>query len=126
MIKTKKPTPMGIYQRYALTGAAIGLYFGFFYQPSGDPDYGIAIILSVLAALVTVVIHSWKKHLPMSAILKDFFDMLILYLVFLLALAFRHVADNLGGRPAVILVTTITGIGLGLFLAQRTKASIQK
>lgn len=123
MTKVEKKPSMGIYERSALTGAAIGLYFGIFYQPTGDPDFGIAIILSILAALVTVVIRSWKKQKSFTDIVKDFFEMLILYSVFLLSLAFRHIADNLGGRIAVTLVTTITGIGMGLFWAWRTKAS---
>ena len=123
MTKVEKKTKMGIYERYALTGAAIGLYFGIFYQPTGEPDFGIAIILSILAALVTVIIRSWKKQKSFADMVKDFFEMLILYSVFLLSLAFRHIADNLGGRIAVTLVTTITGIGMGLFWAWRTKVS---
>lgn len=123
MKKAEKKPAMGIYPRYALTGAAVGLYFGIFYQPSGDPDFGIAIILSIVAALVTVVIRSWGKHRSFTDILKDFLGMLILYSVFLLALAFRQIADGYGGKLAVTLVTTITGTGLGLFWAWRAKAS---
>ena len=124
MKKAEKKPAMGIYPRYALTGAAVGLYFGIFYQtPTDPPDFEIAIILSIIAALVTVVIRSWRKHRSFTDIVKDFLGMLVLYSVFLLALAFRQIADGYGGKLAVTLVTTITGTGLGLFWAWRAKAS---
>ena len=62
-MSTKKSAyEIGRMQRYILIGAGIGLYYGLFYKPSSvDPDYGIAIVLSIFAALITVVVRFWKK-----------------------------------------------------------------
>jgi len=115
---------IGMLQRYILIGAAIGLYYGIFYKPSGtEPDYGIAVILSILAALITVIVRFWKKKQPFSIILKNYIESLLFYSVFLLALAARQLADQIGGRFAVMLITTLTGICLGYFMATRKKTS---
>ncbi len=38
-----------VYSQYILAGAAIGLYYGIFYRGAqSPPDYGMAVILSVL------------------------------------------------------------------------------
>jgi ABC-type transport system involved in cytochrome c biogenesis permease subunit len=109
-------------QRSILIGAAIGLYYGIFYKPSDvDPDYGIAIVLSIFAALITVVVRFWKKKQPYSVIIKNYFEMLLLYSVFLLSLAARHLAEQMGGRYGVVLFTTLIGICLGYFMATRKK-----
>jgi len=74
MTTKKEAIQIGMIQRYLLIGAAIGLYYGLFYRSSDvQPDYGIAIMLSVLAALITVVVRFWKKKQPFPVILKYFF-----------------------------------------------------
>lgn len=109
---------IGMMQRYIFIGAALGLYYGIFYKPSGtDPDYGIAILLSIIAALITVVIRSWKKKRPFSVIARDYLVMLVLYSVFLLMLAARHQVEQIGGRVAVAIFTTLTGICMGYLMA---------
>jgi len=124
MTTKKEAIQIGMIQRYLLIGAAIGLYYGLFYRSSDvQPDYGIAIMLSVLAALITVVVRFWKKKQPFPVILKYFFEMLLLFSVFLLTLAIRQLADQIGGRFAVVLVTTLSGIGLGYFMATRKKTN---
>ena len=118
----KDPITIGTIQRYVLIGAAIGLYYGLFYQPSAtDPDYGIAIILSLVAAAVTVAIRFWKKKAPFSIILKSFVETFLFYSVLLLTLAVRQFAQQVGGRFGVILVTTLVGIGMGYVMATRKK-----
>ncbi|MDP2964815.1 MAG: hypothetical protein Q8N39_02115 [Pelolinea sp.] len=122
MTTKKSASAIGEMQRYILIGAAIGLYYGIFYKPSGtDPDYGIAIILGILAALITVAVRFWKKKQPFSIIIKNYFETLLFYSVFLLTLAARQLAEQIGGRFAVVLVTTLTGICLGYFMATRKK-----
>ena len=118
-MSTKKSAhEIGRMQRFILIGAGIGLYYGIFYKSSGvDPDYGIAIILSIFAALITTVIRFWKKKQPFSVVIKYYFEMLLLYSVFLLSLAGRHLAEQIGGRFAVAVFTTLTGIFLGYFMA---------
>ena len=125
MPTNKKNISSGIYIQYTFVGAALGLYYGIFYQPAGEPDYGIAILLSVVAALVTVIFRSWKKHFPFKKILKDYFVILGFFLLFMVALVFRQTAYQLGGQMAVIIETTLVGIGLGLLMASR-KISTKK
>jgi hypothetical protein len=120
-MSTKKSAyEIGRMQRYILIGAGIGLYYGIFYKSSGvDPDYGIAIVLSVIGALITTVIRFWKKKQPFSVVVKYYFEMLLLYSVFLLTLAGRHLAEQIGGRFAVAVFTTLTGTFLGYFMSTR-------
>ena len=123
MTTKKEAMRIGMIQRYLLIGAAIGLYYGLFYKPSDTPpDYGIAILLSVLAALITVIVRFWRKKQPFSVVIKYFFEMLLLFSVFLLSLAVRQLADQIGGRIAVVLVTTLSGCGLGYFMATKSKS----
>jgi hypothetical protein len=111
---------IGRKQRFVLIGAALGLYYGIFYRPSdAAPDYGIAIILSIVAALVTVAIRFWGKKQPFGTIAKSFFWIFLFYAVFLLVLAARKLAEQMGGRAAVTVLTTVTGICLAYVLAAR-------
>jgi hypothetical protein len=119
-IAREQAREVGRKQRFLLVGAALGLYYGIFYRPSDlTPDYGIAIVLSLLAALVTVVIRFWGKKQPFSVILKSFFWTFLFYAAFLLVLAARKLAEQLGGRTAVTVLTTLTGISLAYLLAAR-------
>jgi ABC-type phosphate/phosphonate transport system permease subunit len=116
--KTRKKRKDNLYQRYALTGAAIGIYFGIFYRPTRAPSFTNAILLALVAAVVTLVVRSWKKRpLRLLPVLYDFLKLFFSFSIFLLALEFRHIAEDFGGRLAVTLVTTLTGIGLGLLMA---------
>jgi len=119
----KKNSNSRIYIQYGFIGAALGLYYGIFYQPVGEPDFYIAALLSVAAALVTVITRSWKKHFPLKKIIKDFLMILGFFLIFLLTLVFRKVAYQLGGQIAVIIETTLASIGLGLLMAARKMAA---
>jgi hypothetical protein len=116
----KDPVVIGTIQRYVLIGAAIGLYYGLFYRPSGtDPDYGIALILSVVAAAVTVAVRLWKKKPTFTTLIKGYLETFLFYLVLLLTLAVRQLAEQIGGRLGLTLVTTLVGIGMGYFMAIR-------
>lgn len=110
-------------QRFVLIGAALGLYYGIFYRPSdAAPDYAIAILLGVVAALVTVAIRFWGKKQPISTIIKSFFLTFLFYAAFLLVLAARKWAEQLGGRAAVTVLTTLTGISMAYALATKETA----
>ena len=117
MTSKKKISKSGRYTQYALVGAALGLYYGIFYEPTTDPDFGIAITLSLVAAFFTVLVRSWKKGYTFQKIAKDFFLMFGFFLIFLLSLVFRTIAYQFGGKPAVIVETTVAGIMLGLLMA---------
>jgi hypothetical protein len=118
----KDPIVIGTIQRYVLIGAAIGLYYGLFYQPSGtDPDYGIAFILSLLAAAVTVAVRFWKKKASFPTLVKSYFETFLFYLVLLLTLAVRQLAQQIAGKFGVTVVTTLVGMGMGYVMAIRKK-----
>lgn len=111
---------IGRTQRYVLVGAALGVYYGLFYRPSdAAPDYGTAIILAILAALVTVIIRFWKKGQPFPIIAKSFFWTFVFYAVILLTLAVRKLAEQVAGRVGLTVATTLIGIALGYVLATR-------
>ena len=54
----KKMTTNQLLTRYALTGGAIGLYFGFFFRPAREPNLWFALLLAGLVVVVTVVVIS--------------------------------------------------------------------
>ncbi len=122
----KEKKKMSITQRYAWTGAAIGLYFAIFAKPSGLPDIPMAIALALIASLVTVVVRSWKKKRTFMEIAKDFLGMLLLYSAFIVSMQLRKYANDVGGRLLVGVVTVVIGIATGLFFAARAKAEGQE
>jgi len=111
-----------IYAQWVLIGAAIGLYYGLFYQPTDTaPDFGMAVILSVLAALVTVIIRSWKKGFAFKNILVDFLKILAMFLAFMVGIEMRKIVYNIWGKTMVIVFTTSLGLIIGLLAAIRKK-----
>jgi hypothetical protein len=107
-----------IYLQYVIIGAALGLYYGLFYRGAqSSPDYAMAIILSVFAALVTVIVRSWKKKRPFTQILMDFLKMFAIFVVFLVGLELRKVIFERWGKTIVAIFTTGMGILIGLALA---------
>ena len=114
---------LGRIQRYVLVGAAIGIYYGAFYRSTdAAPDYGIAIILAVLAALVTVAVRFWKKRQPFLTMAKSLFWTFLFYAVVLLTLAVRNLAEQIGGRVGLTIATALIGMGLAYGLAARTQS----
>ncbi len=103
--------------QYTLLGALLGLYNGVFYHATGTADLQIAAELSVLAALATVALRSWKKGFSFLKILKDFAVTTVTYMIFLLSLALRQLALNAGGHTLMIAECTLAGALLGLLLA---------
>lgn len=115
---------IGRTQRYVLIGAAIGLYYGLFYRPTDtSPDYGIAIVLSIVAALVTVAVRFWNKKQPVLAWVKSFIGTFLFYATILLTLAVRKLAEQVGGRLTVTVATTLIGIALAYVLARTRRFS---
>ena len=111
-----------IYVQYVIVGAALGLYYGLFYRGSeSSPDYVMAIILSVIAAIVTVIVRSWKKKRSFTEILIDFLKIMAMFAVFLVGLEFRKVVFERWGKTAVVVFTTSMGLLIGLAMAIRKK-----
>ncbi len=118
----KQQTGYRIYSQYILVGAALGLYYGAFYRSTQDsPDYGIAVILAVLAGLITTVARSWKKKKSFREIALDFVKITAMFLVFLIALQLKSVLDRIGGRVLVIAAMTLVGMIFGLIIGVRRK-----
>ena len=113
--------------QYGLVGSALGMYYGIFYKPTSEPDIETAIILSVFAALVTVLIRSWRKGFTFKKIAIDFLMIFAFFLIFMLSITLRKTAYDFGGQTLVIAETTISGIFVGLLMAwQRFSPTVVK
>lgn len=122
MKNSEGKTQYRIYMQYVLIGAAIGLYYGLFYRPTGtEPDFFMAILLSLVASLVTVVIRSWKKGRNFSELLIDFLKILSMFSAFMVGLEMRKVIYNQWGKTVVTLFTTTLGVLVGFIAALRKK-----
>ncbi len=119
---TKQQTGYRIYSQYILVGAAIGLYYGAFYRGTQtEPDYGMAIILAVLAGIVSTTVRNWKKKKTFQEIALDFIKITVMFAAFLLALQLKPVLDRIGGRVLVIAAMTLVGMIFGLIIGVRRK-----
>ena len=106
--------------RYVLTGAGLGLYFGFLFRPVREPSLLLAIGLSFLAALVTIVIHMIRQRkLFTRALLVRFFKIWGQVMLGLVVLELRHPVYDLGGKAAVTVMTTAVGVLVGLWYWQQ-------
>jgi hypothetical protein len=113
-----------IYSQYVLIGAALGLYYGISYHnPQTPPDFFTPILLSIIAAIVTTAVRSWKKGRTFTAILLDFLKVLALFLVYLVSLEMRAMVEGLGGHLAVVIFMTVAGMISGLIFAIQRKPS---
>jgi hypothetical protein len=117
MSKTRKELFRGKLAQYGLVGGALGLYYGIFYQPGSEPDIAMAFMLSAFAALLTVIVRSWRKGFPFRKLAIDFITIFFFFAIFMLSITLRKTAYDLGGQPLVIAETLISGIALGLLLA---------
>lgn len=113
-----------IYLQYVLVGAALGLYYGIFHKNSTDqPDYAMAVLLSVLAGILTTAVRVWKKRKTFKVIVLDFIKIWAMFLLFLLAIESNSVVYRIGGQVAVIIFMMLVGITLGLGMAIRKKTT---
>lgn len=111
-----------IYLQYVLIGGAIGLYYGLFYRgPQSPPDYFMALLLSFIASVVTVVVRFWKKKPSFSKVLVDFLKIFGLFAAFMFGLELRKVIYEMWGKTTVIIFTTSLGVLIGLIVALRAK-----
>lgn len=121
-MKKSKPTPL--LTRYALTGGAIGLYFGYFFRPTRGANWGYALGLAVVVALVLTGLHGWQKRPSLSTLPAYFAITFVKAALALSLLEGRHLAFNWGGKTAVTIFTTLMGAVTGLWFAydqQRTE-----
>lgn len=103
--------------RYVWTGGAIGLYFGFFFRPQREANWGYALVLALLVATVLTGLHGWRER-PSLKILPAFFALSFVKAALVLSLLEgRHLAFDWGGRTVVVIFTALMGAMTGLWFA---------
>lgn len=113
----QKGEPKQLLTRYALTGGAIGLYFGLFFRPLREANFVYALLLALLVAVVMSGLYLWQRKSPLSTLPTYFVFTFIKAALALTLLEGRHVAFDWGGKTAVILFTVIMGAATGLWFA---------
>ena len=109
--------------RYVLTGAALGLYFGLFFQPVREPNLLTAFGLGLVAALVMTLLklRDPQSRSPQALLRYGIVSWLSLTLA-LLVLEARHVVYAAAGKAGVALFTTAAGAVAGFIYARRDGA----
>lgn len=112
----KKPTKKQLFfQRYVLTGAALGLYFGIFFRPAREPLFLVAPFLGLFAAIVVSVVRAFQqKSWPKLARFGQDF---VLYTAVVVMIEARHIAYDLGDKVGVSIYAAVCGGVAGYFLA---------
>jgi FtsH-binding integral membrane protein len=114
-VMSKKVTKNQLLTRYALTGGALGLYFGFFFRPMRQPSLWFALLLAGLVMVVTVAVQAWQKRpLPITQLLKIALSTFLKAFLFLILLELRHPIYDAGGKAAVTVFMTFMGALAGL------------
>ena len=111
----------GKMRQYILTGAGLGLYFGWFFRPVREPNFMVALGLSLFITLVMTLIRLWRSD--RAQLLQRAGITFVQYLLVLAVLEARHFAFDAGGRFGVIALTTIFGALGGYLMAQRGNIS---
>lgn len=117
----KKGEPKQLLTRYALTGGAIGLYFGLFFRPTRGANYSYALVLALLVAVVMTGLHGWRERPSLSTLPAYFAITFVKAALALLLLEGRHLAYDWGGKTAVTIFTVIMGAATGLWFAYAQK-----
>lgn len=113
----KKTASMSHLRQYVLTGAALGLYFGWFFRPLRDPSIVTILLLSTVITIVMTCIRMWRREWEQLA--KRAASTWVNYALILAVLEARHFAFDLGGRPAVIVMTILFGALAGYRMATK-------
>jgi hypothetical protein len=120
LIAGKYPGKIVIFPRYVLTGAALGLYFGYFSTPVRE-ELSLLVVagLSLLAALLLSLLRLRRpENRAAGPLLRYALRTWLTFALFLAMLEGRHIAYDLGGRLATVVFTTIAGAGLGWWYAR--------
>ena len=115
---TKKRTTSNLMTRYALTGGALGLYFGLFFRPVRTPSLALVLGLALTVAVVLAVLRAFKERPSFSSLLKGAALNFVKTAVLLALLELRHPLYEMGGKTAVSLVMTLAGAAAGLWYAR--------
>lgn len=101
--------------RYALTGGALGLYFGLFFRPARQPSLLFALGLAILIALVITGIKGFRERPSLTVLLKTAAATFLKAALFLILLELRHPVYAWGGKVAVTIFMTLMGALAGLW-----------
>lgn len=107
-----------------ITGAGLGLYFGWFFRPVRDPSFLVPVFLGLF---ITAMLVGWRllrrNHRGETAvfIVKQIPLLFIKYAAVLTVLELRHFALAWGGRVAVILFTVTMGVLFALWFGYNEK-----
>lgn len=114
---TKKMTGNQLLTRYALTGGALGFYFGFFFRPARQPNLLFVLGLALLITLVMTGIKLYRERPSLPDLLKSAAGTFLKAILFLILLELRHPVYDYGGRMAVTIFMTLMGVLAGLWYA---------
>lgn len=114
---TKKMTRNQFLTRYALTGGALGFYFGFFFRPARQPDLLFVLGLALLITLVMSGIRLYRERPSVPSLLKSAAGTFLKAILFLILLELRHPVYDYGGKVAVTIFMTLMGVLGGLWYA---------
>lgn len=114
---SKKITRKQLMTRYALTGGALGLYFGFFFRPVREPNLLIALLLALVITVVMTGIKAFRERPGLVDLLKAAGSTFLMSSLFLIFLELRHPIYDLGGKVAVTVVMGLMGALTGLWYA---------
>ena len=119
MKQRPQPTSNPSLTRYALTGGALGLYFGWFFRPGEDQAFRLSTILflAILIAIVYTGFFAWRQRPSFSALPFRFITTFVKAAIILAVLELRNPIYDAGGKTAVIIFTVIMGVLSGLWFA---------
>ena len=119
MKQKSEPAPMPLVTRYALTGGAIGLYFGLFFRPGQveEPRLSTILFLATIVAIVMTALYAFQKRPSFSKLPVRFVSTFIKATLVLAVLEGRYLAYDVGEKAAVIVFTVVMGVLSGLWFA---------
>lgn len=114
---SKKLTKNQLLTRYALTGGAIGLYFGLFFRPVREPNLLLVLGLALLISVVMSGIRIFRDRPSLPYLLKSAASTFLKAILFLILLELRHPVFDYGGKVAVTIYMGLMGVLTGLWYA---------
>lgn len=115
-----------LYAQWLLIGAAIGAYYGVFFNTSPEAEnimFVSVLLLSLIPAIGITIFQNWKKGYPAKQKWMTFGKNFLLCFLFVAMLWLRPFVYQFGGKWAVIAFTTIFGMIVGVIMGLRKKTA---
>ena len=101
--------------RRALTGAAIGGYFGIFHRSvDRERDFAYAIGIACVMSILITFVQNWNKPFDLARILNGFIRLIIVLSIFWISMELRQILYDSTGKIGVVIFMTSIGALLGL------------